>query len=138
MGRSNADFQSGNSELIGYHISPTSNRAGIERRGLLAKRQYGEGTPGMTGTDKGVYFNVGKAAVDTYLKQNLHVHDCDVWELRVPANSAHEDETYTDRGGDARFVESSVPKTQVTRVGHLPRMSTEVHWHPEEECRGAQ
>ena len=134
MPRNNADFHSGNSELIGYHVSPTSNRSGIERKGLLAKRQYGEGTFGMTGTDKGVYFTVGRSALSAYLNQNVHVQNSDVWEVRVSSSAAERDETYAGDDHDARFVENNIPKVNVARVGHLPAMSREVHWHPEEEC----
>ena len=132
MVRNTGDFENGAGRVVvGYHVSPSRNRASIEQTGLTANWVDEDRRAKST---KGVFFSTDK----DYLDDFGGVGD-DIWKVTVPISHVKED----SHKEDAFYSIKDIDPKNVERVGHLVKApeSTnkfdpylEIHWHPEEEC----
>jgi hypothetical protein len=114
-----------------FHVSPRMNRSSIETRGLIGNSGYEKFTE-MTdaakkrlGDERGVF--VGNPPRKLYGDDIYQVAQKKAEVLRTHKLT-----------GD-QYIPGNVRVSDVKRVGHFyqnPNGHTEVHWHPEEECRG--
>lgn len=152
MGRSN-EFAGGRNGMVeAFHVTPKSNRASIEKYGLIA-----QGLTTHPDTNKpnfGVFGSTSAAGVTSHavygqelpevISQNSdgygRVLDWknrptgggDIWKFSVPKEDAKRD-TWSPNDKDAIKVKRDISPSNVQRVGHITT-NGDVHWHPEEEC----
>lgn len=119
MGRNNEDFESAPPV---YHASWRQNRQSIEEHGLRAMQPWDD-------MPKGVY--VGKGPHKGYGN--------DIYEIKM---KSHDELVEDPMEYGAHVIPRDVPVSDLKRVGHVfedqKTGHSEVHWHPEEECNGAQ
>jgi len=133
MGRNNSDFEM-------FHVSSKSNREGIQAEGLKARTVVNDQSEEVKGP--GVWVSD---------EPDTNYGD-DVWGIsnrptgkKVPGLFGQSrDETVHDTEYDGEgheYIPHNVPSSDIKRVGHVfnsPSGHTEIHWHPEEHCNGAQ
>jgi hypothetical protein len=126
MGRNNADFHG----ITGpVHFAAKSKRSSIEKNGLKLSQPDFVEEPGDT--PKGVYFYRGPQNAE-YVEGHGSRKNADIYETAIPANYMYEDPLLPD---DAVYHDETIPANRISRVGHTTSTG-EIHWHPEEECRG--
>ena len=137
MPRSVAEFADGGS-ITAYHVSAKSNRASIERNGLIPGEPWNGkiNRVGVFGALRAK--DVGKHALyadDRPYGETEGPHaGGDIWEFNVPAGNVVND-TWTMPRNTAVRHPTSIPATNLKRVGHVTG-DNEVHWHTEENCDG--
>ena len=144
MANRSENFAAGSS-VTAYHITAKSNRASIEKNGLV---------PGEPWNGKknrvGVFGSVKPELAERYARDgyadnrpgsdsegNMITHEGpheggDVWEFTAPAGKVVND-TWTKPSGSAIRHPEPVPASNVKRVGHVTG-NDELHWSPEESC----
>jgi hypothetical protein len=157
MGASNNEFTGGRNGMVeAFHVTLQSNRASIEKHGLLAQGlttdpDSGKPNFGVFGSTnaKGAEYHAtsgwGTSYPDDFYSnnkkygptfeeaaKNAPVEGGDIWAFSVPKEDAQKD-TWTKNARGAVKVSYDIPASQVRRVGHVTS-DNEVHWHPEEHC----
>lgn len=130
MTRNNADFHG----IWGsIHFTNKANRASIEKYGLRSTEPSGaDPIPGVN--LKGVYvFPDAKTAHENEADTGAASKNQDIWEIRSDWRREWHDDPHMH--GEAIYTHDDIPSHELRRVGHTTE-DYQVHWHPEEECRG--
>lgn len=125
-----------------FHVSRKQFRADIEKEGLKAQtvtNGLDERDEGFESKGPGVWVAEQPETdygTDIYGIKNPPTGETRKWYGGETPVGKHETEV-DDHGHE--FVPHDVPISDFKRVGHVynnPSGHAEVHWHPEEECRG--
>jgi hypothetical protein len=116
------------------HFSHKRNRASIERHGLRSTDPTG--AEPIEGVDlKGVYaYKDAPTAHEEEASTEGASKNQDIWEIRSDWRRQWNDDPHM--GDVAVYTHDDIPTHELRRVGHTTE-DHQVHWHPEEECRGA-
>jgi hypothetical protein len=116
------------------HFSHKNNRASIERHGLRATDPTGADP--IEGVNlKGVYaYNDAPTAHEEEVETGAASSHQDIWEIQSDWRREWHNDPHLS--GSAIYTHDDIPTHELRRVGHTTE-DNQVHWHPEEECRGA-
>ena len=107
-----------------FHMAPRSKRAVIAAEGI---KPSGDSMDEEMEHSKGAFFFQRQDDLEWYAGDSHP--GMDIWHGEVPLEHTHQD-PYLE---DANYTHKSIKR--VSRIGHISE-SGEVHWHPEENCRG--
>jgi hypothetical protein len=101
-----------------FHVSPKSNRQGIESKGLLPNNRH----EGVQDVPAGVYLSLGKPGTD-YGDDVYQIHPHEGFDpIPDPMDSY-----------PAHYAPNAIAPNNISRVGHIAP-NGRLHWHKEEDC----